>query len=152
MDKLLLIPLAIVIILGALILSTYKGNTATGAATTGRLIDKAYIPSSHIQDMTYEHVQKIIADNKSALIFFYNNSCDECIAQIAEIEGMMDYFNANNPKIFDNFTYFEYDINTGLKDKFNVTGHHTLILIKGGKEVLRTDEPLTKDELLEKII
>jgi len=118
---------------------------------TGSLIDKPYIPSSQIQDMAYSSFEKAVQENKTALIFFYENSCDACIAQIAEIESMLEHFNATNPKIFDNFTYFEYDFNTGLREKFNVTAHHTLILIKSGKEVLRTREALSKDELLGKI-
>ncbi|MEM5812215.1 MAG: hypothetical protein QW286_00715, partial [Candidatus Aenigmatarchaeota archaeon] len=54
-------------------------------------------------------------------------------------------------EIFEDFRYFEYDFNTGLREKFNVTNHHTLILVKNGKEVMRTREALTKDELVGKI-
>lgn len=148
MDRLLLITLALMIITGAFILTTCKDESQ---AVTGRLLQKAFIPSSHIQDMAYENFQKAISENKSALIFFYDNSCDSCISQIAEIEGMMDFLNANNPNIFNTFTYFEYDFNTGLRDKFDVTSHHTLILIKGGEEVMRTTELVSKDDLLGRI-
>jgi hypothetical protein len=123
------------------------------AEPTGLLIDKPFIPSSPIEDMAYSHLQDAISQNKTALIFFYDNTCDACISQIAEIETLMDYLNANNPNIFQNFTYYEYDFSLpDLRSKLDVTHHHTLILIKSGKEVLRTSEAVTKDELLGKII
>ena len=121
------------------------------AQTAGLLIEKPFIPASTIQDMAYDSVQRAIEDNKTALIFFYENSCDSCIAQIAEIESMLDDLNKTNPNIFNTFTYYEYDFNTGLRQRFSVTQDHTLILIKEGKEVLRTREALTKEQLLEKI-
>jgi len=122
------------------------------AATAGLLIDKPFIPSSEIQDMAYGRLMDSVYQNKTALIFFYENSCDSCISQIAEIESLLEQMNKDNPDFLQNFTYYEYDFKTGLKDKFNVTEDHTLILIKNGKEVLRTREALTKEELLEKII
>jgi hypothetical protein len=119
---------------------------------SGQIIGKAFIPASTIQGMAYDRLEKSISENKTALIFFYDNSCDVCIAQIAEIESLMDYLNANNPSIFQNFTYYEYDFNLPeLSSRLNVTSHHTLILIKEGKEILRTMEVFTKDELLGKI-
>ena len=122
------------------------------AQPTGLLIEKPFIPVSTIQDMAYDSVQDAISQNKTALIFFYENTCDSCISQIAEIETMLEDLNKTNPNIFNTFTYYEYDFKTGLRDKFNVTSHHTLILIKQGEEILRTREALTKEELLERII
>jgi hypothetical protein len=119
---------------------------------SGLIIEKPFIPSSEIQDMAYSSFEKAISDNRTALVFFYDNTCDACISQIAEIEAMLEHLNRTNPNIFSTFTYYEYDFNTGLRDKFNVTAHHTLILIKQGEEVMRTQEALTKEELLEKII
>lgn len=122
-------------------------------ATAGLLIDKPFIPSSEIQDMAYGRLMDSVSQNKTALIFFYDNFCDSCILQIAEIESLLEHFQKEDPKFLeDNFTYYEYDFKTGLKDRFNVTEDHTLILIKNGKEVLRTRETLTKDELLKKIM
>lgn len=126
-------------------------NMQAPASTAGLIIDKPFIPSSAIQDMAYDSVQRAIEDNKTALIFFYENTCDSCISQIAEIESMLDGLNATNPDIFSTFTYYEYDFKTGLREKFNVTQDHTLILIKQGKEVMRTREAMTKEQLLEKI-
>jgi hypothetical protein len=120
-------------------------------APTGLLIEKPFIPSSTIQDMAYDSVQRAVQDNRTALIFFFENTCDSCIAQIAEIESMLEHLNSTNPNIFKTFTYYEYDFRTGLSQKFNVSQDHTLILIKEGKEVLRTREALTKEQLLEKI-
>jgi hypothetical protein len=125
---------------------------AQSPAVTGLLVEKTFIPSSHIQDMAYSNLAKFISENKTALIFFYDNSCDVCIAQISEIDAMLEQLEKDNPEIFKTFTYYEYDFQTGLRDKFNVTNHHTLILIKEGEEVLRTREAMTKDELLGKII
>lgn len=122
------------------------------ASTTGLLIEKTFIPSSHIQDMAYDRLEESVQENKTALIFFYENTCDVCIAQIAEVESLLEQLEKDNPEIFKTFTYYEYDFQTGLRDKFNVTNHHTLILIKEGEEVLRTREAMTKDELLGKII
>ena len=153
-QKLLIIPLALMVALGIIIASGYNPAAdiySNGAGATGRLIEKTFIPSSKIQDMAYERLEKFISENKTALIFFYENSCDSCINQIAEIESLLEQLDKENPGIYANFTYFEYDFNTGLKDKFNVTNHHTLILIKERKEVLRTREALTKEELLGKI-
>jgi hypothetical protein len=119
----------------------------------GLLVEKTFIPSSKIQDMAYSSFEKAVQENKTALIFFYDNTCDVCIAQIAEIEALLEHFQKTDPKFLeDKFTYFEYDFYTGLRDKLNATNHHTLILIKEGKEVLRTREAMTKDELLEKIL
>ena len=118
---------------------------------TGLLIDKPFIPSGEIQDMAYGRLMDAVSQNKTALIFFYENSCDSCISQIAEIESLLEQMTKDNPDFLQNFTYYEYDFRTGLKDKFNVTEDHTLILIKNGKEVLRTREALTKEELLQKI-
>jgi hypothetical protein len=157
-QKFLLIPLAFMIVLGIIIASGYNADndasngTVTGLGVTGRLIEKTFIPSSHIQDMAYSNLAKFISENKTAIIFFYDNSCDVCIAQISEIDALLENLNSTNPEIFSSFKYFEYDFNTGLRDKFNVTHHHTLILIKNGEEVLRTREAMTKEELLEKII
>ena len=117
----------------------------------GLIIEKPFIPESTIQDMAYDSLQRAIEDNKTALIFFYENTCDLCISQIAEIESMLEHLNSTNPNIFKTFTYYEYDFNTGLRNKFGVTRDHTLILIKEGKEVLRTREALTKEQLLERI-
>jgi hypothetical protein len=128
------------------------GLLVSGQDPTGSLIEKPYIPSSQIQDMAYDRLEKSISENKTALIFFYDNSCDTCIAQIAEIEALLEHLEKNSPDIFKNFTYYEYDFNLGLREKFNVTQDHTLILIKEGKEVLRTREAMTKDELLGKIV
>jgi hypothetical protein len=155
-QKLLVIPLALMIVIGIMIASGYSGdnntfNNATVTGVAGRLIEKTFIPSSAIQDMAYSNLEKAIAENKTALIFFYDNSCDACISQISEIDAALEQLNSTNPDIFKNFTYYEYDFNTGLRDKFNVTHHHTLILIKNGEEVLRTREAMTKEELLEKI-
>ena len=102
--------------------------------------------------MAYSNLAKFISENKTALIFFYDNSCDVCIAQISEIDALLENLNSTNPEIFSSFKYFEYDFNTGLRDKFNVTHHHTLILIKNGEEMLRTREAMTKEELLGRII
>ncbi len=121
-------------------------------ATTGLLIDKPFIPSSEIEDMAYGRLMDSVSWNRTALIFFYENSCDSCISQIAEIEALLEHFQKEDPKFLeDNFTYYEYDFRTGMKDRFNVTQDHTLILIRNGKEVLRTRETLTKEQLLEKI-
>lgn len=147
MRNILLAVFASVIFVAALIaLSSMRTEPS------GQIIGKTFIPSSPIQDMAYDHLEKAISENKTALIFFYDNSCDVCIAQIAEIETLMDYLNANSPSIFQNFTYYEYDFNLpDLRSRLNVTHHHTLILIKEGKEILRTREAMTKDELLGKI-
>ena len=124
---------------------------AQPSATAGLIIDKPFIPASAIQDMAYSNLEKAVSENKTALIFFYENTCDSCISQIAEIESLLEDLNKTNPNIFNTFTYYEYDFRTGLRDKFNVTDHHTLILIKEGKEVIRTGEALTKEQLLERI-
>jgi hypothetical protein len=121
--------------------------------TTGLITGtgKPYIPSSQIQDMAYGSLMRAVEENRTALVFFYDNTCDSCILQIAEIENLLEHLNTTNPNIFNTFTYYEYDFNTGLREKFNVTSHHTLILIKRGQVVLRTTDPLNKDQLLEKI-
>jgi hypothetical protein len=134
------------------VLNMQSESMQPAGATTCLLIEKTFIPSSHIQDMAYSSLAKFISENKTALIFFYENSCDVCIAQIAEVESLLEQLEKDNPEIFKAFTYYEYDFQTGLRDKFNVTNHHTLILIKEGEEVLRTREAMTKDELLGKIV
>jgi hypothetical protein len=126
-------------------------NMGSPSPIAGLIIDKPFIPSSEIEDMAYGRLMDSVYQNKTALIFFYDNSCDSCILQIAEIESLLEQITKDNPDFFQNFTYYEYDFNTGMKDKFNVTQDHTLILIKNGREVLRTREALTKDQLLEKI-
>jgi hypothetical protein len=128
-------------------------NLSAPAETAGLIIEKPFIPWSEIQDMAYGRLMDSVSQNRTALIFFYDNSCDQCISQIAEIESLLEHFRNTDPKFLeDSFTYYEYDFNTGLRDRFNVTQDHTLILIKNGKEVLRTREALTKDQLLEKIL
>jgi hypothetical protein len=127
------------------------GNLASDPGITGSLIEKPFIPSSHIQDMAYGSLMRAVEENRTALIFFYDSTCDSCILQIAEIESLLEHLNKTNPDIFKNFTYYEYDFNTGIREKFNVTGHHTLILIRRGMESLRTTETLMKDQIMEKI-
>jgi len=148
MNKFILaIPISLFIIIAIAAISQNQP-----AETTGLAVEKEYIPSSPIQDMAYSSVEKSVQENKTALIFFYENTCDVCIAQIAEIESLLEHFQNTDPKFLEsNFTYYEYDFSTGLREKFNATNHHTLILIKEGKEILRTREALTKDELLGKI-
>ena len=128
------------------------GNlVADNPGITGGVIEKPYIPSSHIQDMAYGSLMRAMEENKTALIFFYDSTCNSCILQIAEIESLLEQLNNTNPNFFNTFTYYEYDFSTGIRDKFNVSNHHTLILIKQGRIMLRTEQPLTKEELLEKI-
>lgn len=141
----------VLFVIGLIALLNMQIQLTQTPAVTGLLIEKTFIPSSHIQDMAYSSLEKAVQENKTALIFFYENSCDVCIAQISEIDSMLEQLEKDSPEIFKNFTYYEYDFQTGLRDKFNVTDHHTLILIKSGEEILRTREAMTKDELLEKI-
>ncbi|MCX6815141.1 MAG: thioredoxin family protein [Candidatus Aenigmarchaeota archaeon] len=142
---------SVLFVIGLIAVLNMQSQPAQSPAVTGLLVEKTFIPSSHIQDMAYDRLEKSVSENRTALIFFYENSCDVCIAQIAEVESLLEQLEKENPSIFSNFTYYEYDFQTGLRDKFNVTNHHTLILIKEGKEILRTREAMTKDELLGKI-
>ena len=102
--------------------------------------------------MAYGRLMDSVSWNKIDLVFFYDKSCDSCISQIAEIESLLEHFQKEDPKFLeDNFTYYEYEFQAGMKDRFKVTQDHTLILIRNGREVLRTREALTKEQLLEKI-
>ncbi|MEM5812277.1 MAG: hypothetical protein QW286_01025, partial [Candidatus Aenigmatarchaeota archaeon] len=58
--------------------------------STGLAVEKTFIPSSHLQDMAHERLEDWISQNKTALIFFYESGCDVCIAQISEIESLLE--------------------------------------------------------------
>lgn len=166
-----ILPLALTLV--AILLAVggfvyYKGNVKDGGVvveekkspgsdkTIGQDTGNAKVLSgtaSVYQEFTPEDYEKAKRENKVIVLNFYATWCPVCRGEAPAIESAFKALEDERVIGFRvNFNDNETDeAEKKLAQEFAVPYQHTKIIITEGKEVYRTGDPVTKEELLETI-
>lgn len=118
----------------------YKGDPLAGKASL-------YL------DFKKADYEKALADGKIILLDFYANWCPICRAEAPELKAGFDSLTTDRVVGF-RVNYNDSDTDEDekkLAKDFAITYQHTKVILKNGKEVLRTQEQWDKTEFVKQI-
>lgn len=123
-----------------------KQEQKTAEGYSGNLIAGSVSPYLDFNQADYE---KALSEGKTVFLEFYANWCPICRAQEP---ALVDGFNSLNDSNVVGFRVNYNDPETDdlekqLAKQFGVTYQHTHVIVKNGKEVYRSQEDLTKEDL-----
>lgn len=129
-------------------------QTATTSAATqpfqGRVIAGTSAPFIEFNKADYEAAKKA---GKVIVLDFYANWCPICRAEAPDIQAGFNSLTTDNVVGFRvNYNDDETDADeTALAKQFGINYQHTKVIVKDGKQVLKTSEIWNKETLIKEI-
>ncbi len=155
MKKILPLSIAIVLIVIVMFFIVIQDNLVKKEDREDKKIPAVEIEGagSNYVIFTQENYEKALADNKTIVLYFYANWCPICKNEQTEIAEAFDELKNLNIVGFrvnykDSETEKEEE---ALAKEFGVSYQHTKIIIKDGKQVLKSPDSWSKERYLEQL-